>query len=154
MDNDYREMLSAFSNEGVEYLVVGAFALAAHGQIRATNDIDLWIRPTPENARNTWVALARFGAPVEGLTIEDLCDEDTIFQVGVAPHRVDVITSISGVTFDEAWNNRVKGLVEGVNCFVLGPKQLMQNKSAAGRAKDKLDLRWLKRHFRDDGSPR
>src|SRR3972149_8664714 len=97
----FREMLSAFCEEGVEFLLVGAHAVAVHGLPRATGDLDLWVRTTPENAKGVWRALAKFGAPVKEITPEDFQTPDTIFQVGLPPSRIDVITSIDAVEFEE-----------------------------------------------------
>jgi hypothetical protein len=102
LNPDFSDMLSAFTGESVEYLVVGAYALAAHGVPRATGDLDFWIRPTPENASRVLRALAAFGAPTADLALDDLTTPDLVFQIGVEPNRIDILTSIDGVTFDEA----------------------------------------------------
>src|SRR5690606_26872519 len=102
----FRDMLSAFSAENVEYLVVGAFALAAHGIPRSTGDLDFWIRPTGQNAERVLRALSSFGAPVNEVSLEDLQTPDMVFQFGVQPSRIDLLTSIDGVEFDEAWQRR------------------------------------------------
>ncbi len=143
LNPDFRDMLSALSEEGVEFLLVGAFALAAHGLPRATGDIDIWIRRSPENAERVWRALGRFGAPVLDLTLDDLTTPDLVFQIGVAPRRIDILTSIDGVTFDETWPRRVTVELEGLDVPVIGRAHLIQNKRAAGRAKDLADLAWL-----------
>lgn len=103
LNPDYRDMLSAFEDESVEYLVVGAYALAAHGAPRATGDLDLWIRPSPDNADRAFRALEAFGAPTHDLTVDDLTDPNLVFQVGIEPRRIDILSSITGVSFDEAW---------------------------------------------------
>ena len=113
LNPDFRDMLSAFSDEQVEYLVVGAYALAAHGLARATGDIDLWVRRSEENARRVWRALTRFGVPLFDLRVEDLQTAGTVFQVGVAPRRIDILTSIDGVEFEEAAPHRKEVEVEG-----------------------------------------
>src|SRR5690242_1218157 len=100
-------MLRALSAEGVEYLVVGAYAMAAHGIPRATGDIDIWIRPSPVNADRVLRAIRRFGAPLFDLTVADLTRDGTVFQLGLPPRRIDLLTSIDGVTFEEAWPDRV-----------------------------------------------
>ena len=97
LNRDYVEMLAALSAAGAEYLVVGAHALAAHGAPRATGDLDLWVRPTPENARRVWQALEAFGAPLHELTLGDLSRPDVVFQIGLVPQRIDILTSITGV---------------------------------------------------------
>ena len=103
MNPDFLDMLSALFEEGAEYLLVGAYALAVYGLPRATGDLDIWISTTPENRRRVWRALARFGAPLRELEEADLAAEDLVFQVGVAPQRIDILTSIDGVDFEEAW---------------------------------------------------
>src|SRR4030095_16741704 len=107
MNPDYSDILSTLSEAGVEFLLVGAYAMAVHGLPRATGDIDLWVRPERENAERTLLALRSFGAPLHDLTPEDLCREGTVFQIGVAPRRIDVLTAIDGVTFQEGWASRI-----------------------------------------------
>lgn len=143
MNRDYVEMLAALSEAGAEYLVVGAHALAAHGVPRATGDLDLWVRPTPENARRVWQGLERFEAPLHELTLDDLSREDVVFQIGVVPNRIDVLTSITGVTFDEAWENRTAVEIEGMSVPVLGRAELVRNKRAVGRTRDLADIEGL-----------
>jgi predicted nucleotidyltransferase len=145
LNPDYRDMLSALSDEGVEFLLVGAFALAAHGVPRATGDIDIWVRATEDNARRVWRALAQFGAPTHDLTTADLATPDIVFQIGVAPRRIDILTAIDGVTFDEAWRRRVTIELDGVVVPVIGREDLIRNKRASGRPKDVADLDWLDR---------
>jgi len=103
MSPDFTDMLSALSEAGVEFLIVGAHALAAHGVPRATGDLDIWIRPTPDNAARALRALVAFGAPLAGLTVEDLTRPDTVFQIGLPPARIDILSGITGVRFAEAW---------------------------------------------------
>ena len=103
LNPDFRDMLSALSAEGAEFLLVGAFAMAVHGYPRATGDMDIWIRPSDENAGRVWRALRQFKAPMRNLSVEDLKSPDTVFQIGVAPRRIDLLTSIDGVEFDDAW---------------------------------------------------
>lgn len=102
-------MLAALSAAGAEYLVVGAHALAAHGLPRATGDLDLWVRPSRDNAERVWRALESFGAPLDELTLEDPSRPEVVFQIGVVPRRIDVLTSITGVSFEEAWESRAVG---------------------------------------------
>jgi hypothetical protein len=139
MNSDFSDMLSALSVEGVEYLLIGAYAMAVHGVPRATGDIDLWVRPSPDNAARAIRALVRFGAPLGDLRAADLSAEGTVFQIGIAPHRVDVITSIDGVTFDEAWTRRTTTDVEGQTISVIGREDLIRNKRATGRPRDRAD---------------
>jgi hypothetical protein len=143
LNPDYHDMLSALCEEGVEFLVVGAFALAAHGLPRATGDIDIWIRPSPENAQRVWRALHRFGAPTADLTLTDLSNQGIVFQIGVAPRRIDLLTSIDGVQFEAAWARRVTVDLDGLPVPVLSRVDLITNKRASGRPKDLADLAWL-----------
>lgn len=136
-------MLAALSAAGADYLVVGAHALATHGVPRATGDLDLWVRPTPENARRTWAALEEFGAPLHELEIEDLSRPEVVFQIGIAPRRIDLLTSITAVSFDDAWENRVSVEIEGIEVPVLGREELLRNKRAVGRTRDLADIEAL-----------
>ena len=140
LNPDYKDILSAFSAEKVEYMLVGAYALAAHGLPRATGDIDLWIRSTPENAHRVWGALAAFGAPLDGLTEEDFLGADVVLQIGVAPCRIDVVTSIDGVEFEDAWARRIGIEIEGIQVNVIGRDDLIRNKRAAARPQDLADV--------------
>src|ERR1041384_2989858 len=143
LNQDFREILSAFNAAGVEYLVVGAYAVAAHGLPRATGDIDLWIRPSPENAQRAWRALAEFGAPMERVSADDLSTPDMIVQFGVVPDRVDIITSIEGVAFGDAWPARLSVPMDGIPVPVLGREHLLRNRRGAGRPKDIADAERL-----------
>jgi hypothetical protein len=137
-------MLVALNDAGADYLVVGAFAMAAHGCPRATGDIDLWVRPSPENARCVWRALGVFGAPLSQVTLEDFSTPDVVFQIGIAPQRIDLLTSISGVEFDDAWPKRIAVDLDGLHVNVIGRDSLIQNKIASGRPKDLLDVELLR----------
>ena len=143
MNPDFSDMLSALCDEGVEYLLIGAYAMAVHGVPRATGDLDVWVRPSPDNADRVLRALMRFGAPLGSLRAADLTDEDTVFQVGVAPNRVDVMTGIDGVTFDEAWSRRETREIDGLTLAVIGRDDLIRNKRATGRARDRADAEQL-----------
>jgi hypothetical protein len=123
--------------------VVGAHALAAHGHIRATKDLDVWVHATHENATRAYRALAAFGAPLHDLTEADLATPGTIFQIGVPPVRVDVITAIDGVEFGDAWPERVEATLGGLSVPVLSRQHLVQNKRAADRPQDRADVDWL-----------
>lgn len=137
-------MLAALCAESAEYLVVGAHALAAHGLPRATGDLDLWVRPTPENARRVWRALEAFGAPLHELTLDDLSQPGVVFQIGLAPNRIDILTSITGVNFEEASKNRILVELEGLEVPVLGRDELIRNKRVVGRARDLADIEELR----------
>jgi hypothetical protein len=139
LNPDFRDILSAFIESKVEFLVVGGYAMAAHRLPRATKDLDLWVRPSPENAKRVLSALDAFGAPRHGLTSADLEVEGTIYQVGVPPNRVDVITVIEGVSFDEAWNARTAVEIDGLRLPVIGKTQLIANKRTVRRPQDLVD---------------
>jgi len=146
---DFRDLLAAFSAHGVEYLVVGAHALAAHGHVRATKDLDVWVRPSARNATRVLAALTAFGAPLKDLREEDLARPGLVFQIGVAPVRVDVITVIDGVEFEDAWPERLEATLGDLRVPVLSRHHLIANKKAAGRLQDLADVERLERM--DDG---
>ncbi len=143
LNPDYRDILSAFENAGVEYLLVGAYALAAHGQPRATGDIDLWVRPTSENAERLMLALKEFGAPLSQVDKEDFQTPDVVFQIGVSPRRIDILTSIKGVEFESAWADRLEVELEGAVIPVISREHFIQNKRALGRTQDLADVERL-----------
>ena len=143
MNRDFKEILSELSGAGVEFLLVGAHALAAHGLPRATGDIDIWVRCSPENSVRILGALDRFGAPMAGISSADFETPGVVFQIGVPPHRIDILTEIDGVSFDEAWEARVQKEVGGVPLSVLSRVDLLRNKRATGRPKDAADAAWL-----------
>jgi len=136
-------MLSALSAAGADFLVVGAHALAAHGFPRATGDLDIWVRPTKENASRVWQAIEQYGAPRRHLNPDDFCSPDTVVQIGLAPNRIDILTSINGVGFDDAWQKRKQTAVDDTTFFVIGRDDLLTNKRATGRPKDLADAAWL-----------
>jgi hypothetical protein len=143
VDRDFSDMLNALLAEKVEHLIVGAYALARHGLVRATGDIDIWVRPTQENAERVWRALKRFNAPLSRLNVSDLLDTEMVYQIGLPPHRIDIMTSIAGVEFVPAWEKRVTMSVDGVELNLLCRDDLITNKRAAGRPKDIADAIWL-----------
>ena len=145
LNPDFRDMLSALSAESAEFMVIGAYALAAHGHPRATGDMDIWIRPTKANAVRVYAALKRFKAPLSQLTEADLVEPDVVFQIGVAPHRIDILTSIDAVDFGEAWPHRKQVEIGDQVVAVLGREQLLQNKRATGRPQDLADVAQLER---------
>jgi hypothetical protein len=143
MNRDFAEMLSALSVAGVRFLIVGAHALAAHGAPRATGDLDIWIDATPENAARVLAALGTFGAPLLDLSAADLCTPETVFQIGVPPARIDILTSISGVEFGDAWSRRIEVPIGDLRIGTIGRTDFIANKKASGRPKDLLDLELL-----------
>lgn len=145
MNRDFVEILQELSAAGADFLVVGAHALAAHERPRATGDIDIWVRATPNNAKRVWKALVQFGAPLLDLTLEDLSSPGITFQMGLPPKRIDILTDISGVTFDEAWPNRLPVEHDGLKYAVIGKTELIRNKRVTGRPKDLVDADNLER---------
>jgi len=143
LNPDFRDMLSALCEEKADFLIVGAYALAAHGHPRATGDIDIWIQASEENAKRVWRALMRFGCPLFDLKLDDLKTPDLIFQIGVEPRRIDIVTSITGVEFDEAWPDRKEIEIEGLKIAAIGRSHLLKNKKAVGRPQDLADVAWL-----------
>jgi hypothetical protein len=146
MNQDFRDLLAEFNAHNVEYVVVGAHALAAHGYVRATKDLDVWVRPELENASRVLTALVAFGAPLHDLTAADLAMPGTVFQIGVAPIRIDVITAIDGVAFSDAWAERIEAPFADQTVPILSRAHVLQNKRAAGREQDLLDVKWLERN--------
>ena len=145
MNPDFLDMLCELHAAGAEYLVVGAFAMSAHGFSRSTGDIEIWIRPTLDNAERVMRAINSFGASLLGLTTADLHTPDVVYQSGVEPQRVDILTTIEAVTFDEAWSNRMIVDFSGATYPVLDIPHMIINKCAAGRDKDILDVKRLER---------
>jgi hypothetical protein len=142
---DFRDLLSGFIAGGVRFLVVGAHALAAHGVPRVTGDLDVWVEPTTENAARVFRSLAAFGAPIATLIVReaDFSAPDKVIQLGLPPYRIDIMTSISGVVFADAWGGRLNGTLFEVGVAFLGLAEFIQNKRACGRPKDLADLKAL-----------
>ena len=143
LNEDYKDILHALSEEKVRFILVGAYALAAHGYPRATMDIDIWVMPSPDNADAVLRALRRFGAPLHNLTKEDLQRDGTIFQIGVAPRRIDIITAASGLQFEPTYRNSISIDIEGIEVRIPTIGDLILNKRATGRTKDLADAEVL-----------
>ena len=141
LNDDFRDLLLALAEQGVEFLIVGAYALSFYGAPRASGDIDVFVRPSAANAARIWMALVEFGAPVEsaGVVQADFEKPDLVYQIGLPPRRIDLLTSISGVSFDEAWASRVPAEVGGRVVHFIGREMFLRNKQAAGRPKDLAD---------------
>lgn len=147
LNDDFRDLLIVLADRGVEFVIVGAYALAFHGAPRASGDIDIFVRPSPANAERLFDALARFGAPLgaAGVTAEDLAQPGAVYQIGLPPRRIDLLTAISGLTFDEAWASRVTAEIDGRPVPFIGRAALLKNKQASGRPKDVADLARLRK---------
>lgn len=150
LNPDFIDLLEAFNRAQVEFMVVGAHALAAHGVPRATGDLDVWVRPSPENASRVVTALTAFGAPLSQhqVTRDDFARPGTVYQMGLPPRRIDVLTQITGVAFDEAWPGRIELDLKDTRVAFLGREALLRNKRAAARPKDLLDVELLERRPR------
>lgn len=140
---DFKDLLSALCDEAAEFIVVGAHAVMFFTEPRYTKDLDVWVRPSKENAVRVRRALAHFGAPLADLTIEDLAVPGTIFQLGIAPNRIDVLTSIEAVEFEPAYARAAQSTYGGVGIRILAAEDLVTNKRAVGRKQDALDVEKL-----------
>jgi hypothetical protein len=147
LNRDFHEMLVALQAEEAVFMIVGAHAMAAHGVPRSTGDLDLWIRPDPENAQRVYRALESFGAPLEAMDVqlEDLAKHGTVYQIGLPPRRIDLLTEIDGVDFDEAWQAKVLSRVSDLDVPFLGWEALLRNKRESGRPKDLSDVKLLEK---------
>jgi hypothetical protein len=145
VNEDFRDLLQALLQDGARFLVVGAHAMAVHGVPRATGDLDVWICPDPANAGRVWQALMRFGAPVGGLDLsrKDLETPGMVVQIGLPPRRIDLLTEVSGIEFEAAWQNRTTHPVGTHAVPFLSRQDLVRNKRASGRPKDLADLATL-----------
>lgn len=145
MIDDFGDLLRELVEADVWFLVVGAHALSVHGVPRATGDLDVWVRPDHENAARVVAALARFGAPIQelGISADDFERPDIVAQFGIPPYRIDLLTTISGIDFDDAWADHVNGEIAGVTVPVLSRRAFVANKRASGRTKDRADLESL-----------
>src|SRR6185295_10284249 len=145
MNEDFQDLLTILVEEQVRFLVVGAHALAVHGVPRATGDLDIWVEPEQQNADRAWRALTRFGAPLEAqnVTRDDFSRRGTVYQIGLPPRRIDILSEIDGVEFDRAWESHVMGTVGPLQVPFLGRATLLENKRATGRPKDLADVELL-----------
>jgi hypothetical protein len=146
MNRDLKELLLAFNAHNVKYLVIGGYAVGVHAEPRATKDLDIFIRTDEENSRAVYRALAAYGAPLEGFLPSDFNDQQgSTFQIGQPPARIDILQRIDGIDFNEAWEDRVEGLVEGeIPAHVISRDHLIRNKLATGRARDIADIESLR----------
>jgi hypothetical protein len=143
VQQDFRDLFALFNAHKVDYLIVGAYALAYHGAPRYTGDMDILVRPSPENAHRILKALEAFGFGSVGLTAEDFTVPDKVIQLGVPPVRIDIVTSITGVSWEEAAAGRVQGNYGDTVVNFIGRKEFIRNKQALGRKRDQADLEAL-----------
>lgn len=137
--SDFKELLRIFNEGRVEYLIVGGYAVMKHAEPRYTKDLDVWVEASRENAARVFHALKEFGAPLSNIHEQDFTDEDLVYQIGVAPNRVDILMGVSGVSFHEAWPNRVEADFDGVPAHFISRRELIVAKRAAGRPQDIID---------------
>lgn len=144
-NNDYRDMIECLQREGVEFMLVGGYAVALHGWPRTTFDIDFWIMANPQNAAAVMRALKAFGAPLMDLTEEDFHRPDMVFQIGTEPQRIDILSAVSGVAYEDAASRALKMEVDGLTLKVISLDDLIANKRASGRPKDIVDALTLEK---------
>jgi hypothetical protein len=155
LNEDFLELLSSLLAARARFLVIGAYAVGIHGRPRATKDLDVWVEATPDNAARVLDALRRFGAPLGELTDSDLDHVGTGFKMGIPPRRIDILTQIEGISFSEAWPNRIEGdFGDGVRCPVIGLADIITNKRAAGRPQDLADVAVLEKIAKARGTAR
>lgn len=140
MNQDFVDLLRAFTAHEVRFLVVGAYALAVHGRPRATGDLDIWTDATPDNATRVMRALAAFGAPLSEVTEDDFSRPGVVFQMGLPPRRIDILTELSGLSFDETWPTRLRSSFGPIEVDYIGREAFIANKRSVGRARDLADI--------------
>lgn len=143
---DFRDLFAALNEAQANYLVVGAHAVAFYAEPRFTKDLDVWVEASPANAPRIITALLAFGAPLAGVTEADFTRPGAVLQIGVAPNRIDITTHIDGVAFAAAWPNRLSTVFGDQAIWIIGRAELIQNKAAAARPQDLLDLAMIKKH--------
>jgi len=143
MNPDFVDLLRACIAAEVRFLVVGAYALALHGRPRATGDLDVWVDPTPENAPRVMAALRAFGAPMQDIKESDFAKPGVTYQLGIAPVRIDILTELTGLTFADAWPDRIRGPFGEIEVDFIGREAFVRNKRAIGRTKDLADIEAL-----------
>ncbi len=144
LHKDIREFIALCLSQKVEFLLVGGYALAFHGAPRFTEDIDLMVLVSPGNADRLFLALREFGFGDAGISRDDFLEADQVIQLGRAPNRIDILTGISGVTWQEAWASRIPVILDGMEIQVIGKEELIRNKERAGRPQDVADVARLR----------
>lgn len=143
MNPDFVDLLRAFSAADVRFLIVGAYALALHGRPRATGDLDVWVDASPHNAARIVEALKAFGAPMSEISEADFATPGVVYQIGIPPGRIDILTELTGLTFEDAWPDRLRGRFGEIEVDFIGRDAFVRNKRATGRAKDLGDIETL-----------
>lgn len=146
LNEDYKEMLRILLNNEVKFLVVGAYAMGAHGYPRATGDFDIWVEASLQNSKKIYKSLSEFGSPLFSITEKTFAEKGIIFQIGVMPRRIDIINHIDGVVFKQAYKTKELIDIEGLQIPFLSKENLIKNKQSTGREKDKLDVDYLKKN--------
>jgi hypothetical protein len=145
LNSDYKDMLQVLLGNDVRFLLVGAYAMGAHGYPRATGDIDIWVEPSAENSVRVYQSMSAFGAPLHEIDETTFAAPGVVFQIGVAPRRIDIITAISGVGFEDAYQQKQIVDMEGLTIPILSLSDLIRNKRTTGRDKDRLDADQLEK---------
>ncbi len=150
--DDFRDLLTTFADEGVDFVLIGGWAMALHGHGRGTDDLDVLVRPTAANAKLVFLALVRFGAPVSAHGVNEglFAQRGYGYRMGVKPHLIEVLTKVDGIEFDEAVAEGKQFDLDGRKIPYIGREALLKNKRAAGRPKDLADVDWLERHSEDE----
>jgi hypothetical protein len=143
MNSDFKDLLKALNEAKARYLVVGGYAVIKHTEPRYTKDLDVWVSPDLENATRVYSALQNFGAPLEGVTVDDFTDATIVYHMGRAPARIDVLMSLRGLDFEGSWTNRVEAEFGEVATQFLSRQDLVTNKRLVGRAQDLMDVESL-----------
>ena len=146
LNEDYKEMLQILLKNEVKFLIVGAYAMGAYGYPRATGDFDIWVEASAENSKKIHKSLSEFGAPLVDIREETFVEKGIFFQIGVVPRRIDIITHIDGIVFEEAYKTKELIDVENLQIPFLSKEDLIKNKESTGRRKDKLDADYLKKN--------
>lgn len=150
MNPDFKDLLRAFNDERVKYMIIGGYAVIKHTEPRFTKDLDLWVSPDKENAEKVYAALVKFGAPIADLTPNDFTEQDFFFTMGIAPNRIDLLFDLIGVESEEAWRRGVRGNLGDLEVVFIGREDLIRNKEAAGRLQDLADAEKLRETSRED----
>ncbi len=140
---DYRDLLKILNQEKVKYLIVGAYAVMFYTEPRYSKDIDIWVKPDIDNAKRVYKALAKFGAPLKGMSVEDFTKEAMVYQIGLSPVRIDIIMGIKGLDFDYAWQRRTMSKYADIAINIIGLAELKEAKLASKRPQDLLDVERL-----------
>ena len=143
LNDDYREMLQNLLKNEVKFLIIGAYAMGVYGYPRATGDFDIWVEASLDNSKKLYKSLAEFGAPLTDITENSFTEKGIIFQIGLAPRRIDILTDIDGVDFTAAYQDKETIEIEEISLPFLSKENLIKNKQATGREKDKLDIKYL-----------